>query len=294
MILRTLLFAPANNARHAAKALTSAADGTILDLEDAVAIREKPAARVAAHDLLAHRAATYPAAFVRINALTTPFAYADLHAVVGPGLHGVIVPKTESAEHMAIVDWLLSQLERDRDLPPGGIEVMPIIETAAGLTQMASIARASPRVRRLNFGSGDFSLDTNMVWVAGHPGLLWARIQTVIASRAAGLEPPIDTVFADLSDSAGLRAEAQVAQQLGFAGKACIHPDQVTIVNEVFTPSAAEVAKAQRIVAAFHEAELAGVASFSLDGQFVDYPVAAKAQRMVSLAALSERGGQRV
>ena len=290
MILRSFLFAPANHARHVAKALSGAADGTILDLEDAVAVSEKPAARVAAHDILAQRTATVPAAYVRINALSTPFAFADLHAVVGPGLAGIIVPKTESAEHMAIVDWLLHQLELERGLTPGSIDLMPIIETAVGLTHMAEIATASPRVRRLNFGAGDFSLDTNMTWTAGHPGLLWARIQTVIASRAAGLEPPIDTVFADLANSDGLRAETMLAQQLGFQGKACIHPDQVTIVNDVFTPTPAEVERAQRIVTAFADAERAGVASFSIDGQFVDYPVAAKAQRILTLATHSKRG----
>lgn len=290
MILRTLLFAPANHARHVTKALTGTADGVILDLEDAVAISEKPAARQAAREVLRQRAATYPAAYVRVNALTTPFAYPDLQAVVGPGLHGIILPKTESAAQVATIEWLLQQLEREEGLPAGGIDLMPIIETAAGLTQIAAIAAASPRIRRINFGVGDFSLDTNMLWTLGHPGLLWARIQTVIASRAAGLEPPLDTVFADLSNMDGLRAETQLAQQLGFAGKACIHPDQVNIVNAVFTPTPDDVAKAQRIVTAFAEAEQRGIASFSLEGQFVDYPVAAKAQRILALAAQTNVG----
>jgi citrate lyase subunit beta/citryl-CoA lyase len=183
----------------------------------------------------------------------------------------------------------LTQLERARGLTQGSIEVMPIVETAVGVAQIAEIASASARVRRLNFGAGDFSLDTNMTWTAGHEGILWARIQVVIASRAAGLEAPLDTVYAQLSDDDGLRMEADQAKRLGFQGKACIHPRQVEIVNVVFSPSADEVAQAHAIVTAFAEAEAQGIASLRIGGQFIDYPVAARAQRTLDLAAQIER-----
>lgn len=290
MALRTLLFAPATHARHVEKALGGPADGVILDLEDAIAIAEKPAARLAARQALTARGVGRgQRVYVRVNGLTTPFTYDDLREVVGPGLDGIILPKTESAAQLATVDWLLTQLERAAGLAESAIEVMPIIETAAGVAHLSEIASASTRVRRLNFGAGDFSLDTNMTWTAGHEGILWARIQVVIASRAAGLEAPLDTVYAQLADDGGLRMEADQAKRLGFQGKACIHPRQVDIVNAVFTPAAAEIAEARAIVDAFAEAEAQGVASIRIGGQFIDYPVAARAQRTLDLAAQIER-----
>jgi citrate lyase subunit beta/citryl-CoA lyase len=282
--LRSLLFAPANHARHVQKALTGEADGAILDLEDAVAVSEKPAARAAVRNLLADRAAPYPRAFVRINGLTTPFAYADLLAVVWPGLDGIVLPKSESATQIATADWLITQLERERDMPPGQIEILPIIETAAGLAQVDQIATASPRIQRLNFGAGDFTLDTRMIWAPGNPGLVWARVRVVVASRAANLAAPIDTVFANLHDADGLAAEAAQAKELGFGGKACIHPNQVATVHAIFTPTSQEVARARQIVAAFAEAEAQGVASLRVGELFVDYPVAARARLVLELA----------
>jgi citrate lyase subunit beta/citryl-CoA lyase len=201
----------------------------------------------------------------------------------------------ESAAQVATADWLLTQLERATGLAQGAIEIMPIIETAAGVERMAAIAaaaRATGRIRRLNFGAGDFSLDTNMTWTAGHEGILWARVQLIIASRAAGLEAPLDTVYAQLHDDDGLRAESEQARRLGYQGKACIHPRQVEIVNAVFSPSAEEVAHAQMIVDAFAEAEAQGVASLRVGGQFIDYPVAARAQRTLDLATQIERREQ--
>jgi citrate lyase subunit beta/citryl-CoA lyase len=293
MALRSLLFAPATHARHVEKALTGAADGVILDLEDAIAIAEKPAARVVVRRTLDTLATSVgPRLFVRVNGLTTPFAYDDLHAVVGAGLDGIVLPKAESAAQLATVDWLLTQLERAAGLMPRSIEVMPIIETAAAVARIAEIAEfsgGSPRVKRLNFGAGDFSLDTNMTWTAGHEGILWARTQLVIASRAAGLEAPVDTVYAQLTDDDGLRREAEQARRLGFQGKACIHPRQVEIVNQTFSPSDDELAQARAIVEAFAEAEARGVASLRVGSQFIDYPVAARAQRTLDLAAQIER-----
>jgi citrate lyase subunit beta / citryl-CoA lyase len=297
MALRTLLFAPVTHARHVEKALAGVADGVILDLEDAIAVAEKPAARVVASQTLAALSgvAGGPLVFVRVNGLTTPFAYDDLHAVVGHGLDGVVLPKTESAAQLATVDWLLIQLERAAGLAEGAIEVMPIIETAAAvarITEISEYAGRSPRVRRLNFGAGDFSLDTNMTWTAGHEGILWARTQLVIASRAAGLEAPVDTVYAQLSDDDGLQRESEQARRLGFQGKACIHPRQVEIVNQTFSPSSEEVARARAIVEAFAEAEAQGIASLRVGSQFIDYPVAARAQRTLDLAAQIERRGR--
>jgi citrate lyase subunit beta / citryl-CoA lyase len=292
-LLRTLLFAPANSPRHVEKALSGATgtDGVILDLEDAVAHAEKPAARQAARATLEARGTLHdgPKAYVRVNSMTTPYAYEDLRTVVCASLDGVVLPKTESAAQLATADWLLRQVERTEGLPEGAIDLMPIIETAAGIAHLAEIAATTSRVRRLNFGAGDYSLDTAMTWTAGHEGILWARINVVNASRAAGLEPPIDTVYMRLDDTEGFAAEAEQAKRLGFQGKACIHPKQVAVVNAMFTPSDQEVAQARRIADAFAQAEAAGSASFTVDGQFVDYPIVFRARRTLELALQLER-----
>lgn len=285
MTMRTMLFTPVNHARHVDKALGGPADAVILDLEDAVANEEKPAARALLPHLLERRARGLPQVFVRVNALTTPFAYADFVAAVRAGLAGIVLPKVESSAQVLMADWLMTQLEAERGLDAGSVELLPIIETAAGLTRVDEIATAARRVRRLSFGAGDFTLDTNMEWTPGNEGVLWARVRTVVASRAAGLAAPIDTVYPTLPDAAGFEAEARQARRLGFGGKLCLHPAQVDIANAVFTPTETEVADARRVLAAFDRAVAAGSASIQLDGKFIDYPIAERARRVIEMQA---------
>ena len=292
-VFRSLLFAPGNHPRRVEKAFTLGADAVILDLEDACAASEKVATRPVVVDAL--RRPRPCLGYVRINALSTEFAYGDLAAVVQPGVDGLIVPKVESAGDLRIVDWLVAQLERERGLPPGRIDVIPILETGAGLAAVHDIARAGTRTRRLAFGAGDFTLDMGLAWTRDETELLPYRSAIVLASRAAGLEPPLDTVWVDLKDADGFRASAERVRGLGFQGKLCIHPDQVPVANAAFTPSEREVARARRIVAAFAEAEAAGSSSFQLDGQFVDYPILYQARRVLAAVeriAAAGRGGE--
>jgi citrate lyase subunit beta/citryl-CoA lyase len=277
--LRSFLFAPGNHARRVEKALTLDADAVILDLEDAVATAEKPATRetIAAALERPRRGLLY----VRVNAVDTEFCYGDLVAIVRRGLDGVILPKVESTAGLATVDWLLAQLERDRGLPPGGIDLIPIIETARGLDRLGAILAAGTRVRRVAFGAGDFTLDVNMAWSRDEAELAHARATIVTASRAAGIEAPLDTVWVDLPDRDGLEASARTALGFGFQGKMCIHPDQIAIVNRVFTPSDEEIAFAERVAAAFVKAEAEGSAAIQLDGKFIDYPIVYRAQRVL-------------
>jgi citrate lyase subunit beta/citryl-CoA lyase len=277
--LRSFLFAPGNHARRVEKALTLDADAVILDLEDAVATAEKPATRetIAAALERPRRGLLY----VRVNAVDTEFCYGDLVAIVRRALDGVILPKVESTAGLATVDWLLAQLERDRGLPPGGIDLIPIIETARGLDRLGAILAAGTRVRRVAFGAGDFTLDVNMAWSRDEAELAHARATIVTASRAAGIEAPLDTVWVDLPDRDGLEASARTALGFGFQGKMCIHPDQIAIVNRVFTPSDEEIAFAERVAAAFVKAEAEGSAAIQLDGKFIDYPIVYRAQRVL-------------
>jgi citrate lyase subunit beta/citryl-CoA lyase len=277
--LRSFLFAPGNHARRVENALSLDVDAVILDLEDAVATAEKRATRDAVIAALGRprRALLY----VRVNAVDTEFCYGDFAAIVRPGLDGVILPKVESAAGLATADWLLAQLEREQALTPRKIDLVPIIETARGLNQIDAILAAGTRVKRVAFGAGDFTLDVNMAWSRGEAELAYARAKIVTASRAAGIEAPFDTVWVDLADEEGLEASARTAFGFGFQGKMCIHPNQIAVVNRVFTPSEAEIAFAERVVAAFARAEAEGSAAIQLDGKFIDYPILYRAQRVL-------------
>ena len=286
--LRSFLFAPGNHARRVEKALSLDADAVILDLEDAVATAEKAATRgaVAAALTQPRRGLLY----VRVNAVDSEFCHGDLAAIVRPGLDGVILPKVESAAGLATIEWLLAQLEREHGLAHRVIDLIPIIETARGLKQLDAILNAATRVKRVAFGAGDFTLDTNMVWSRSESELAQARVAIVIASRAAGIEAPLDTVWVDLADRDGLEASARTAVGFGFQGKMCIHPEQIAVVNQVFTPSEAEIAFAERVAAAFARAEVEGSAAIQLDGRFIDYPIVYRAQRLLQkIAAIRAR-----
>ncbi|MHB8394314.1 MAG: HpcH/HpaI aldolase/citrate lyase family protein [Candidatus Dormibacteria bacterium] len=288
--LRALLFAPANHERHAFKALTSDADAAILDLEDSVAASAKPDARRAVAPLLRDREGQRPLAFVRINGMATEHAYPDLTAVVGAGLDGIVLPKTESAAQVATLGWLLDQLEVERGLERGRIKILPIVETAAGLVAATEIATASRRVWTINFGAADFALDTGMSRSLGNPGFTVAKTQLVLACRCAGVGPPIDTARLDLADGEALWAEAYEAFQLGFQGKACIHPKQLPVVLGAFRPDRAELARAREIVESFARTQRDGGGSLLVGPEFVDQPVVEAARRLLERYG-SARGG---
>ena len=295
-VLRTFLFAPGNHARRVEKALTLGADAVILDLEDAVAIAEKVATRNTVLEALARPRRCK--GYIRVNAIGTQWCLGDLTAVIRPGVDGIVMPKIESAADLRTIDWLITNLEREHGLPIGGIDLMPIIETAAGFSRLDKILAARSlkdypgpwRVKRISFGAGDFTHDVGMTWTPGEQELAELRSRLIVASRAAGLEAPIDTVWIHLQEVDALRESVLRSLRMGFQGRLCIHPDQVSVVNEIFTPTAAEAARAQRVVDAFREAEAAGLAAIQVDGVFVDYPIVYRAQRVLAtLAAIEER-----
>jgi citrate lyase subunit beta/citryl-CoA lyase len=289
MPLRSFLFAPGNHPRRVEKALTLDADAVILDLEDAVAIAEKPATRDAV--VAAYTRPRSGLLYIRVNAADTEFCHRDLMICVRAGLDGIILPKVESAATIQTIDWLLGNLEPECGLPAGGIDLIPIVETAKGLRDIDAILCAGTRVKRCAFGAGDFTLDVNMRWSREEGELAYARARVVTASRAAGIEAPLDTVWVDLQDEEGLDASTRMALTLGFQGKMCIHPNQIPVVNRVFTPTNAEIDFAERVVAAFAQAEKEGSAAIQLDGKFIDYPIVYRAQRTLdAIAAIRARG----
>jgi citrate lyase subunit beta/citryl-CoA lyase len=277
-----MLFVPATSPDKAEKALASAADAVIVDLEDAVAVAEKPRARENAALLLKNRRST--PVYLRVNALTTPFCFDDLATAASAMLDGIIFPKAETASEIATVDWVLTQWEAKRGKPAGSIAMLPILETARGIAAAAQIGQASKRVRQLMFGAVDFALDLDIDIADETGAMAHARFAVALASRQAGLAAPLDTVFTDIRDLDGLRAASNRARAMGFGGKACIHPGQIATINEVFSPSAAELTRAREIVAAFDAAEASGAAAVSVGGVMVDYPVVEKARRVLASA----------
>lgn len=280
---RSFLFCPGNHPSKVAKVFGAGADAVILDLEDAVAVSEKEATRA---PVAAALAGPRPCrGYVRVNALDTGFTFGDLEAAVAPGVDGIVLPKVESPADLAKVDWVIGALEAKRGLTQGRIDLMPILETGPGIANARAICAGGGRLRRVSFGAGDYARDMGLDWTRGEAEFAHARAEIVLASRLAGLEPPIDTVWVDLSDTEGLAASARAVKMMGFQGKLCIHPAQVDVVHGIFTPSADEVARAEKVVAAFERAEAEGSASIQVDGQFVDYPIVARARRVLALAA---------
>jgi len=283
--LRTWLFTPGNHPRKVERVFNVGADAVILDLEDAVAIGQKEATRIAVVNALKVRPERASKGYIRVNSIDTAFCHGDLVAVVGPWLDGIVLPKVESASQLQTIDWLMAALERNCGMIPGSIDILPIIETGKGLAEIDSIARSGTRIRRLSFGAGDFTNDMGMIWTPEESELYHARSTIALASRAAGLELPVDTVFIDLHDGKHLKKSAEAALALGYRGKLCIHPSQIQPVNAVFTPSEEEVLRARKHVEVFEAAEAKGSASIQVDGYFVDYPTYEKAKRILALIA---------
>ncbi|MCX6551614.1 MAG: CoA ester lyase, partial [Acidobacteria bacterium] len=231
-----------------------------------------------------------PLVAVRINGTDTGWWRDDLRAVVRPGVHVIRVPKAESAAALAEVASIIAGLEAARAMTPGGIGLVATIESAAGVLAAAEIARA-PRMQAFTFGATDFVRDIGADPAASELATLYARQHLVLASRAAGLQPPVASVHTQLKDLEALRRTTEDARAIGFFGRSCIHPSQVPIVNDVFTPTSGQVAGARAIVEAWDEALARGVAAFAMqDGQFVDEAVVRRARAVVALALALEKG----
>ncbi|MCS5695918.1 HpcH/HpaI aldolase/citrate lyase family protein [Desulfofundulus thermocisternus] len=289
--LRSFLFAPATDLRKVDKALSLEADAVILDLEDAVAVSEKVRARSLVLDVLG--CADRKSIYVRVNGANTRWIVGDLMAVVGGRPTGIMLPKAEDAEEVRRVDWLIGQLEREYGLPAGEMEIIPLVETARGVMNAYGLAASCPRVKRLAFGAVDYTLDIGTSLSGQGTEIFYARSHLVVASRAAGIEGPIDTVYPNIKDGEGLAAECRLVRSLGFAGKLVIHPAQLGPVNEIFSPTPGEIDYAAKVVQAFAQAEAEGIAAVQLEGKFIDYPVAAWARRTLAIARALGLAGEK-
>ncbi|SOY96434.1 Citrate lyase subunit beta-like protein [Cupriavidus taiwanensis] len=263
VIARSYLFVPASRPERFAKAHAAGADQVILDLEDAVSEADKGSAR----NHLADYLSSGGHGMVRINSTQTPWFEYDLSVCRRPGVKGVVLPKAESAEQ---VERVVRQL-------PRGVGILPLIETAVGMTNLSQIASA-PGVERLIFGTVDFR--TEMGIEGDDQELLFFRSMLVLASRAAGIAAPVDGVTVSISDADELRRASERGRRLGFGGKLCIHPSQVAEVNKAYRPSDSQLAWAERVV----EHAKANPGAFQLDGEMVDAPVIARAANLLKQA----------
>lgn len=285
IIRRSTLILPVNIPRFLEKAYLRDADAIMLDLEDAVPPKEKDAARRLVRDSLSLVARGGAEVFVRVNNDPAMLAL-DLEASVHPGLDGICFPKTESAEQVARLDGELARLERDRGIPPGRIEVAALIESPRGVVHLDAIAAASPRVRTITLGPEDYWLELEVEPSADGIELVYALSKVVTVCKASRIAPMgLLGSIANFRDLQAYERAAARARDVGCVGAACIHPDQVAILNRVFSPAPERVAYARKAAEVFEEGVRRGTASVNVDGAMVDTPVYARARRILERAA---------
>ena len=284
-IMRSWMFVPGHQQRMIDKAYGLKLDVAMFDLEDGVPPGEKDTARAMMRETLA-RPPSKMRRFVRIHPAGTEAIEADLPAVIRPGLNGLTLTKVNCPEDVLWVSEILDEREERVGLRQGSVRLLATIESARGLIQAPVIAASSPRLVGLMFGAEDFAMDLGMFNVRqGEAGdFLYARSALVVAAANEGLQA-IDRVYTEIRNPSGLEKDTRFARDLGFTGKALIHPAQIEVVEKVFRPTDTEVEYARRVVNAFEAAEAEGAGAVAVDGQMVDLPVVERARRVLELVS---------
>lgn len=280
---RAMMFMPGNNPAMLQNAGIYGADTVIFDVEDAVAVSEKDAARQLVHNAI--KRLQYPCEVaVRINHIQTPFGLDDLKVILPAKPDLIRLPKAETGQDIKIIDEIIGEAEAKYGFAAGSIGMMAAIETAKGLMHAYEIATASPRMVALAIGGEDFVADLKTSRSREGWELFVARSQLLLAARAAGIQA-IDSVFANANDDEGFLAETRLIKELGFDGKSVINPRQVRMAQEVFTPSEKEIKNAERVLAAYKEALERKSGVVALDGKMIDTPIVTRAERVLAYAA---------
>lgn len=282
-VLRSLLFVPGNQARMLEKALECMPDAFVPDLEDSVAIDDKAQARQVTAAFIERLAQRGPLVIPRVNSLDTGLLEEDLAAVVSPHIYGVSVGKISTPEDVEAICTIIQTLETQRHIPHGQIKLVLWMETAMAMVHAYAICKASPRIVGAAFGAEDLTNDMGIERNDDDSEVAVARSLVCIAARAANVLA-LDTPYFRFRDLEALRNNASASKKIGFKGKFAIHPAQIDTINAVFSPSAAEIDHARKVVAAFEEAERMGRGSTSLDGKVVDVPVVKRAYALLELA----------
>lgn len=287
-VWRSLLFVPTNVDRFVDKAHTRGADAIVLDLEDGVAASEKEDARCRVMKATETVSQGSCDVLVRINR-PWRMALKDLEATICPAVQALALPKVDSSEQVQILSEITSELESERGMAVGATQFFVSIETVAGFMHMQAIAAADERVVAIGLGAGDFSLCTGLF--PGPEELTYPNLKIVIAARAAGCLPlGLLSTIDDYTDLDRFRMLARRSRRLGLRGSACVHPQQVPILNEEFSPTEEELARARRVIAAFEEASATGAGAIEVDGKMVDFPVVQGARALLeSYEAIQDR-----
>ena len=282
-VLRSPLFVPGNRPDMLEKALGLAPDAYVPDMEDAVPPEEKENARKVAASFLPTLAQAGPLVVPRVNSLDTGLMEDDLAAVVGPHIFGVSVGKVHSPEDIESISGTLDRLERKAGLDVGRIRLIPWIETARAIVDAYQVCTASPRIIAVAFGAEDFTNDMGIQRTQDGSEVAYPRSAVCVAARAAEVLA-LDTPYFSFRDPEGLRQDASIARKYGFRGKFAIHPVQIDVINEVFSPSPSEIEHARCVVAAFEKVQRVGRGTTSLDGKVIDAPVVERARSLLELA----------
>ena len=283
--LRSLLFVPGSREDFLPKAAAAGADALVLDLEDSVASSVRDVARACVSAELAR--SSRPLTFVRINHPSCGELEKDLAVLAPHAAQAVMLPKVAGVEDVEPVDARLSIFERDRGLDRDSISILVVIETSIGLRNLFDVLRSWPRIRGAALASaeeGDFMLDIGGRWTPTGEALTYARGKFVCDARAAGVTWIVDGAFMNLRDGNALELESHLARSHGFGSKVAIHPRQVAVINEVFSPTAEEVERARKLLEAFREAEAKGRGAVQFQGMMIDYANVRWAKRLLGLA----------
>ena len=292
-MLRSIIFVPGNRANMLDRARAFAADVVMVDLEDSVPPGEKTTARDMAREWVPTLRREGQRVIVRVNSLDTGLTRQELEAVVSPDLYGISLGKVESTWNIRDVDRMLNAIEPPAGVELGSTKIVAWVETAAALVDARDIGTASPRVIALAFGAEDFTNDMGIERTDTGEEVQVPRSLVPVAARAANVAS-LDSPFVRFQDPDGLRADAKRSRQMGYTGKFAIHPAQLDIINETFSPSPDEVTYARRIMEAWELAEADGRGSLALDGRMVDVPVVKRAENLLAFAdAIDAAGAQR-
>jgi len=287
-LLRSLIFVPGNRRNMLERARSFNADIIMVDLEDSVPVAEKTNARELAGELVPELHQQGNRVMVRVNALDTGLTRDELAAVMGPHLYGVSIGKAESVWDLQEVDRIITPLEAAAGLAPGQVKLIPWIENARAVMTVYQMATASPRIVAIAFGAEDYTNNMGVQRTDLGDEVYFPRAMIAVAARAANVAS-LDTPFVQFRDLEGLRREARLARQLGYTGKFAIHPAQIDIINEVFSPSPEDVAYARQVVDAWDQAAVAGRGSVDLNGRMIDVPVVKRAQSLLARAEAINR-----
>ena len=283
-ILRSLLFVPGNTPRMLDRALNLRPDAFVPDMEDSVPWDEKANAREVTAAYIPQLARTGAPVIPRVNSLDTGLLEDDLRAVIGPRIYGVSVGKMDNPEILGEVVGVMQRLELRAGLPIGAIKLVPWIESAESIVKLHEICRSSSRIVAIALGAEDFTNDMEIERTDSDAEIAYARSAIAIAARAAGILA-LDTPFFAFRDPDALRENSRASRGIGFRGRFAIHPAQIEILNEVFSPSEGEINHARRVIEVFEEAAAMGRGSTSLDGKVVDVPVVKRAQALLEQAS---------